>query len=257
MRFEAPFGRRETGLVPLTLPAGFIRDRSPDRVSAWALVSRTPGGAEESLAMERTANGFYAYVPAGRGPLFYRFQLRDAAGNVSAFPGDGVLTRNNDRRAILRLRELPRSRGEGQPDGDEWLVPAFGLPPVERLLAYRRIYAHVRHFPYLRQVLAAHGQTGVIELRDQASAREREPGYLADLSQLKAGTLPAPRADLLHADIVTERIPTPLLPDEHLLPAGTPREIRDAIRFRRLHEPAPAASPAPLPPTKPRPTKKP
>ncbi|MFZ2955862.1 MAG: hypothetical protein WA705_03065 [Candidatus Ozemobacteraceae bacterium] len=69
---------------------------------------------------------------------------------------------------------------------------------------------------------------------------EAPPGFAADLSLLRAGKLPCERLDLMLEDIVSGRIPTALLPDPMKIGSDPRlRTLRDAIRFRRIHESAP------------------
>ncbi|MBF0498747.1 MAG: hypothetical protein HQM09_01330 [Candidatus Riflebacteria bacterium] len=160
-------------------------------------------------------------------------------------PASSSVTWKSSRSSVLWLPIFSTSQSTNPPDGDIRPLQLFGTPPVSIILAYRRIYAPLQLMPWLHKVIAAHGQIGAIDIRRIPSTGkssimasvESRPGFSADIALLTAGKLPAERLDLMLSDIVSERIPTALLPDPEKISSDKRlRTIRNAVLFRRLHD---------------------
>jgi hypothetical protein len=162
--------------------------------------------------------------------------MRDRAGNEGWLPAHGWLRVGSTRVETLRVVHRPADTADWR--ADEWPVAALGLPPLDRLLGYRRVEAaDAELLAALNGLLTAaeHGPAvSLVAVSD--SAVGGPPSWEADLEALRRGRLPRSRADLLLQDIQNGAVPEARLPDPDALLRGPGvEEIRQAIRFRRLH----------------------
>lgn len=239
--FQPPMGGWSDGFVPVRLPLAVLRDRSPQRVRVW-LDYRKAGqtmGTKYLVPLTLVGGVFTGWLPNDPQAVFYRFRLADPAGNESFFPPDGELLKGNRRSATLRLLQRPRWY-EAVPDADEWPVGALGLPPLERLLAYRRLAVPASLRAEIEALLADRPEAAGVEIVEAGGADGAAQPWKRDLDLLAADRLPLDRLGILVPEVVNGEVPLNLLPDPERLPDGPAWEaLREAIRFRRLHEPSP------------------
>ncbi|NLI77100.1 MAG: Ig-like domain repeat protein [Candidatus Riflebacteria bacterium] len=239
--FQPPMGGWGDGLVPVRLPLAVLRDRSPQRVRVW-LDYRKAGqtmGTKYLVPLTLGGGFFTGWLPNDPQAVFYRFRLADAAGNESFFPPDGELLKGSRRSATLRLLQRPRWY-ETVPDADEWPVGALGLPPLDRLLAYRRLAVPASLRAEVEALLADRPEAAGVEIVEAGGADGAAQPWKRDLDLLSAGRLPVERLGILVPEVVNGEVPLSLLPDPDRLPDDPAWEaLREAIRFRRLHEPSP------------------
>lgn len=241
--FVPPRGGWAAGLVPVSLPVSLVRDRSPAQVRLWVAYRKAgqPRGLMYLVPMTLGGGRFAAFLPNDPLPLFYRFRLLDAAGNESFFPPDGEFCRGVQAADTLRLLHRPRWY-ETVPATDEWPVDVLGLPPLVRVLAYRRIIAPADLVEPVKTWLSAWPETAAAVEVVEAGAAMAAPGapWRRDLDLLADDRLPVERLGVLIPEVVNGDVPLRDLPDSERLPAGPEWEqLRDAIRFRQLHAPAP------------------
>ncbi|HNV72699.1 MAG TPA: hypothetical protein PKO06_23520, partial [Candidatus Ozemobacteraceae bacterium] len=161
----------------------------------------------------------------------------DVAGNLSVYPIDGEFLRQNRRCETLRLSEFGTTWGPRVPWVDEWPVEPLGLPPLERLLAYRRIQVPATLVEDIVGRLREAGMEDTVQVVGMETPAVQMGSYLQDLRLMREGHLPMQRVDLLRQDIVNLVVPTYLLPVPESLPDQPEfRELREAIQFRLLHE---------------------
>lgn len=226
----------------LILPLAAVSDRSPEHVSVSLVYRRCDESPDCShrRPMQLGGRGFETRLPMPGPGLYYRFQLVDRAGNVSWLPSTGEFCHRAVRSSLLRCVENA-GRSPAPLDADEWPISSLGLPPRERLAAYRTI-----------EVPAA-AQTSVAALIDtlpdarkpRLICRDNLPvsddsSWKADLEMVKAGKageLPKARLDLLILDIRNGIISYDIISGlEDLSDSDAARQIGEAIRFRRLHD---------------------
>jgi len=229
----------------LLLPLAAISDRSPDRVSVWLSYRRFDESPTTShlCALTLGGRGFETSLPAPGSGLFYRFQLVDPAGNVSWLPATGEFCHRPVRSELLRCVEQARA-WEMSTEADEWPVSALGLPPRERLAAYRAVEAPATLQSAIAALIDALPEATKPRLMLPAAGASvvGDTSWKADLEAVKCGNaddLPAARAELLIRDILDGNISDDMLPSpEDVAGSGAAKRIAEAIRFRRLHGPA-------------------
>ncbi|RCK80050.1 MAG: T1SS secreted agglutinin RTX [Candidatus Ozemobacter sibiricus] len=242
--FVPPPGGWSAGLVPVSLPCALVRDRSPARVRFWVAFRKAGQrrGLMYLVPMTLSGDRFTGFLPNDPLPLFYRFRLLDAAGNESFFPADGEFCRGVQPADTLRLLHRPRWY-EAVPATDEWPVDVLGLPPLARVLAYRRLLAPADLVEPVKTWLSTWPEAAgieVVEAGPTGEAAAREAPWRRDLELLAEERLPVERLEVLIPEVVNGDVPLSELPDPERLPSGPAWErLRNAIRFRQLHAPAP------------------
>ncbi|HNW33313.1 MAG TPA: hypothetical protein PKM25_00130, partial [Candidatus Ozemobacteraceae bacterium] len=227
----------------LILPATAVSDPNPSRVTVWLVYRRCDESPTcyHQRQLPLGGRGFETWLPAPGPGLFYRFQLSDRAGNLSWLPVTGEFWYRPVRSARLRCIEYAETHDE-VPATDEWPISALGLPPGERLSAYRSIEVPKSAYAAMRariDSMPGHQKPDLVLCASPATEPENG-SWLADLETVNAGkaeSLPDTRRDLLIEDIRNGIIPDDLLPvPENLPDSGFTERIAEAIRFRRLHD---------------------
>lgn len=232
-----PIGGSYPGLgARLFLPQASIQDRYPASVQA-TVEFRFPWdvpAAFHAMPMQREEGGFGVRVPHQGHGLLYRFRMRDRAGNVGILPESGWLRLVPQRTEVLRVVMFPSAPDQESFTADEWPTATFGLPPVARLQAYRRLIVEESLLEQMQSFLAGVVACPDLVVRESPRPTMTQPSWQADLKALQAHELPAGRIDLLLSDIVSGNVPAELLPDPETVTGD--RRLRDAIRFRSLHD---------------------
>ncbi len=231
-----PIGKDVPGPLAVRLPLAALADRSPGSVQGW-VVCRQLGamGAGGFFPLERAEDALEAVIPIP-GVLAYRIMLKDAAGNVTVLPSEGEFLRQNRRCETLLVSDQG-TMWNTAPWVDEWPVDPLGMPPLSRILAYRRLQVPPSQAEEMRNLLAAAGKNDVVEIVSLGAPAVSMNGYMLDLRLLREGRLPFERLDLLRREIVNLVVPTYLLPAPESLPDQPEfKSLREAIQFRHLHE---------------------
>jgi hypothetical protein len=246
--FSPPMSRLTTAPLLFRLPFSQVQEKYLAGTSGWLNVVSSPELPPTALPLEQDENSFFVSFFPPSSHLKYFFEFRDPAGNISRFPSEGTLSWQNKRLSNLRVSHRPVTITSGT-DADEWPVALFGLPPLDRLLAYRRIETEPDLVISLEQFLTAHQSRDLVEIHT-SDGRSSTPTAVnaSDIDLLSENRLPLQRCDLLLEElrcgdlqVDPQRQPVPETPN----PAFKP--VWDAIQFQRLHDLSPeSANRAPL-----------
>lgn len=235
-RFIPPIGSSNSPSRVLMLPVAAVQDRFADRTSVQVVFHKAGDSSvpEESIVMQKNDGVFTVEIPRKNEDVAYKFMFRDPAGNVSYFPPTGELALKAKRTDALHVSF---GQNGSTSSADEWPVSLLGVPPVERMLAYRRLIVDPALVDSVKKALNASGNSSRIEVISKVQGSPAANLYQKDLDLLSEDRLPQSRLDLLLQEITNGTIPSGSLPKpESLQNKPEFKGLKDAIRFRLLHE---------------------